>query len=42
MLRDFAAMVGIEVLVIDERTTVDAFRDQLRWNDLYWHLAKGL
>ena len=41
-LRDFAAMSGVELLVIDERTTLDAFRDQVRWNDLYWLLAKGL
>ena len=41
-LRDFAAMSGVELLVIDERTTLDAFRDQIRWNDLYWLLAKGL
>jgi len=41
-LRDFAAMSGVEFLVIDEGTTLDAFRDQLRWNDLYWLLAKGL
>lgn len=41
-LRDFAAMCGIECVVIDERTELDAFRDALRWSDLYWHLAKGL
>ncbi len=41
-LRDFAAMSGLEAVVIDERTDLDAFRDQLRWNDLYWLLAKGL
>jgi L-arabinose isomerase len=41
-LRDFAAMSGVEFLVIDEGTTLDAFRDQLRWNDLYWLLARGL
>jgi L-arabinose isomerase len=41
-LRDFAAMSGVELLVIDETTTLDSFRDQVRWNDLYWHLAKGL
>jgi L-arabinose isomerase len=41
-LRDFAAMSGVEYLVIDESTTIDGFRDQLRWNDLYWLLAKGL
>jgi L-arabinose isomerase len=41
-LRDFAGMTGVEYLVIDEGTTLDGFRDQLRWNDLYWLLAKGL
>lgn len=41
-LRDFAAMCGVEFLVIDERTELDAFRDRLRWNDLYWLLARGL
>ena len=41
-LADFAAMSGIEFLVIDERTELDAFRDRLRWNDLYYLLARGL
>jgi L-arabinose isomerase len=41
-LRDFAAMCGVEILVIDETTSLDGFRDQVRWNDLYWALAKGL
>jgi L-arabinose isomerase len=41
-LRDFAAMSGIEFLAIDEHTSIDAFRDQLRWNDLYYLLARGL
>jgi L-arabinose isomerase len=41
-LQDFADMAGIEFLLIDETTTVSAFREKLRWNDLYYHLAKGL
>ncbi|HSW42582.1 MAG TPA: L-arabinose isomerase [Patescibacteria group bacterium] len=41
-LADFAAMSGIEFVVIDEQTTIDAFRDRLRWNDLYYLLARGL
>ena len=41
-LADFAAMSGVEFLVIDEHTSLDRFRDQLRWNDLYYLLAKGL
>jgi len=41
-LRDFAEMAGIEFLLIDENTCVDEFKDKLRWNDLYYHLNKGL
>jgi L-arabinose isomerase len=41
-LADFAAMSGIEFLLIDERTELDTFRDRLRWNDLYYLLARGL
>ncbi len=41
-LRDFAAMTGTELLLIDEHTRLDAFRDQLRWSDLYWSLGRGL
>ncbi|MCS6994629.1 MAG: L-arabinose isomerase [Anaerolineales bacterium] len=41
-LRDFAAMAGIEFLLIDERTEIESFKEKLRWNDLYYHLAKGL
>jgi len=41
-LRDFTAMAGVEFLLIDETTTVEAFKEKLRWNDLYYHLAKGL
>jgi L-arabinose isomerase len=41
-LRDFAEMAGVEFLLIDENTNVDGFKDQLRWNDLYYHLNKAL
>ncbi len=41
-LRDFAEMAGIEFLLIDENTSVDGFKDTLRWNDLYYHLNRGL
>jgi L-arabinose isomerase len=41
-LRDFAEMAGVEFLLIDENTGVDAFKDKLRWNDLYYQLNKGL
>jgi len=41
-LKDFTAMAGVEFLVIDEKTEVEGFREKLRWNDLYYHLSKGL
>lgn len=41
-LQDFADMAGIEFLLIDEHTRLREFRDKLRWNDLYYHLNKGL
>lgn len=41
-LQDFAEMAGIEYLLIDEHTRLDDFNKELRWNDLYYHLEKGL
>ncbi len=41
-LRDFAEMAGIEFLLIDESTRLEEFKDKLRWNELYYLLAKGL
>lgn len=41
-LADFAEMAGMELLQIDQATTVTSFKKELRWNDLYYHLAKGL
>ena len=41
-LQDFAEMAGIEFLLIDENTRLDEFKKELRWNDLYYLLEKGL
>jgi len=41
-LQDFADMVGIEFLLIDENTKLEDFKKELRWNDLYYHMANGL
>jgi L-arabinose isomerase len=41
-LRDFAEMAGMEYLLIDENTRTEAFKKELRWNDLYYQLAGGL
>ncbi|NLG19653.1 MAG: L-arabinose isomerase [Fibrobacter sp.] len=36
MVRDWAEMVGIECVVIDNSTNVPAFRNELRWNAAAW------
>ena len=41
-LIDFAEIAGIELLVIDEDTRIPAFKNELRWNRAYYHLAGGL
>lgn len=41
-LQNFADIAGIEFLVIDENTRIPDFKEKLRWNDLYYHLNKGL
>ncbi len=41
-LEDFAEISGIELVVIDKDTKIRDFKNELRWNDLYYHLAKGI
>ena len=41
-LEDFAEMAGMEFLLIDDDTKIRDFKKELRWNDLYYHLAHGL
>jgi L-arabinose isomerase len=41
-LEDFAGMAGIEFLVIGKETRLPDFENQLRWNEMYYLLAKGL
>jgi L-arabinose isomerase len=41
-LEDFAGMAGLEFLVIDKETGLSEFKKELRWNELYYHLSKGL
>ncbi|WP_421743444.1 L-arabinose isomerase [Cellulomonas sp.] len=38
---DFAEIARTELLVIDEDTTRRGFRDQVRWNQVYFRLAQG-
>ena len=41
-LEDFAEIAGIEYLLIDKNTTLSSIKKELRWNDLYYHLSRGL
>lgn len=42
VIDDFATMTDTELLVIDDTTTVRSFQHELRWNDVYHHVAAGL
>jgi L-arabinose isomerase len=42
VLADFAEMAGCEFLLIDADTTPAGFKKELRWNEAYYHLARGL
>ena len=39
-IEDFAEIAGVELVVIDGDTKVRDFQDQLRWNEVYYHLFK--
>ena len=41
-IADFAEMAGVEFLLIGADTTVAGFKKELRWNEAYYHLARGL
>ncbi len=41
-LEDFADIAGIEYLLVDNDTKIRDFQKELRWNELYYHLAQGL
>ena len=40
-LSDFADMVETELLLIDGDTTMRSFRNEVRWNQTYFRLARG-
>jgi len=42
MLRDFADMADIEYLLIDDKTEINEFKKELRFNHVYYSLARGL
>ncbi|MBE7184825.1 MAG: L-arabinose isomerase [Methylobacterium mesophilicum] len=42
MLEDFANIAGIETVVIDADTRLSSFKQDLRNNEVYYHLAQGI
>ncbi|MEV0734902.1 L-arabinose isomerase [Streptomyces sp. NPDC050549] len=41
-LNDYAAMTDVELLTIDENTTVNQLAKEIRWNSAYYRLAQAL
>jgi len=39
-LQDFAEMAGVEILLINRNTTMYGFKNEIRWNDLYYQFNK--
>ena len=42
MIEDFAEIAEIELLTIDKEIKIKDFKNEIRWNDLYYHLSNGL
>ncbi|SDW29139.1 L-arabinose isomerase [Amycolatopsis xylanica] len=40
-IRDFATMLDVELLLIDQATTPASMADRMRWNQAYYRLAQG-
>ncbi len=41
-MMDFADMAGVEFLLIGKDTNLRDFKNEIRWNEVYYHMAKGL
>ena len=41
-IMDFADMAGVEFLLIDKNMRLHDFKNEIRWNEVYYHIAKGL
>jgi L-arabinose isomerase len=41
-IMDFADIAGVEFLVIDKDTSLRDFKNEIRWNEVYYHIAKGI
>ena len=41
-LEDFAGMMGVEFILIDEKCDIPSFKKELRWNEIYYHISGGI
>ena len=41
-LEDFAGMMGIEYVHIGEKCDLSSFKNELRWNEIYFHISNGI
>ncbi len=41
-MEDFAEMAGIEMILIDKDTKISSFKNELRWNEMYYMLEGAL
>lgn len=41
-MQDYAEMAGIELVVIDENTTINSLKKELKLNEIYYLLNKAL
>jgi L-arabinose isomerase len=41
-LEDYAGMTGTEYLLIGENCDLTSFKNELRWNEVYFHFAGGI
>jgi L-arabinose isomerase len=41
-LENFAGMTGIEYLLIGDECDLSSFKNELRWNEIYYHIADGI
>ncbi|MCJ7448409.1 MAG: L-arabinose isomerase [Bacteroidales bacterium] len=41
-LEDFAGMMGVEFVLIDENCDLSAFKKELHWNEIFYHVSGGI
>jgi len=41
-LEDFAGMMGVEYILINDKCDISEFKKELRWNEIYYHINKGI